>query len=111
MPAAASDMGTWMSVFQILSAFSIVTNGAIICFTMNVLDNPNTSEGLGWSKRSVMWFFIFFQWFFFTVQVIIEKLIPDVTVQTELQMQRMDFVVSKLIDGQKDEDDINDEDS
>jgi len=99
------------SVFQILSAASIITNGGLICFTMSTLPDILEVLGLGSNHTAVMWSFIIFQWFFFSVQVIIEAIIPDVTYQTELQIKRVEFIVSKVLQRQKDDDDTVDNDS
>lgn len=37
VPAGAQDIGTWMSIFQFLSVAAVVTNAALVCFTMDVL--------------------------------------------------------------------------
>ena len=111
IPTSASDIGTWMSVFQLLSAVSIITNGGLICFTMSTLPDILGFLGLGSNNTAVMWSFIIFQWFFFSVQVVIEAMIPDVTYQTELQIKRVEFIVSKVLQRQKDDDDTVDNDS
>lgn len=39
MPQGAQDIGTWLSIFQFLSIAGVVTNAALVCFTMDVLDH------------------------------------------------------------------------
>merc|ERR1711871_154179 len=99
MGRGADDIGGWMDVFQTLSAFAIITNAGISCFTMQVF-----SHQLKFSDRTIMWIFVAIQWFFFSVQSIIEKIIPDVTFATQMQLERMKFVVAKAIEKVKDED-------
>jgi hypothetical protein len=43
----AEDIGSWLGVFQILSFFSVITNAALVCFTMDVLD-AFSSQGRVW---------------------------------------------------------------
>ena len=35
-PMGAQDIGTWMSILQLTSVISVVTNAGIICFTMDI---------------------------------------------------------------------------
>ena len=32
--SAAEDIGVWLSLFQLMSTIAVITNGALICFTM-----------------------------------------------------------------------------
>lgn len=105
IPRGADDIGGWLEVFQTLSSFAIVTNAGICCFTMQVLKNGRVfKHQLEFSDRTIMWIFIGIQWFFFSVQSIIEKIIPDVTFSTNVQLERLKFIVAKALEKQKDED-------
>lgn len=53
-PTAVQDIGTWSSVLWIISIASIVTNAAIMSFTMDIFDHFNDSVRY--------WMFILFQW-------------------------------------------------
>eukprot|EP01035_Chromulina_nebulosa_P022758 gene22758-29465_t len=46
IPAGAQDIGTWQTIFNIISVVGVITNAALICFTMNVLDEaiPDVPE-------------------------------------------------------------------
>lgn len=37
VPEGVQDIGTWMTIFQVISVTSVVTNAALVCFTMDVL--------------------------------------------------------------------------
>mmetsp|Transcript_1988 Transcript_1988/g.3789 ORF Transcript_1988/g.3789 Transcript_1988/m.3789 type:complete len:89 (+) Transcript_1988:2-268(+) len=52
-----------------------------------------------------MWVFIGFQWALFTLQYIIEKIIPDEPLEVGIQVQRADFLNAKILQKQKDDDD------
>jgi hypothetical protein len=47
-PNGAQDIGTWMTIFQVLSIAAVVTNGALICFTMDVLWDRFSLAGRLW---------------------------------------------------------------
>jgi len=96
VPLGAQDIGTWLSIFQFLSAASVITNGALICFTMNVLDD------FGMAGR--LWIFIGFQWTMFSAQYFSMICIDDVPEDVRTQIERMKFIEDKVILKVPDED-------
>lgn len=96
VPIGAQDIGSWQVIFSLVSVVSVVTNAAIVCFTMNVLD--------GYSYLGRTWLFIGFQWFLISVQFIISAAIPDTPESVHIQQKRAEFIVSKLILHVEDED-------
>lgn len=96
-PKGAEDIGTWQTIFLTLSVIAVVTNAGLTVFTMNCLDH--------FSLVVRYWIFILFQWVCFTLQVIIMEAIPDVPEDIEIQLQRTEFIVDKLIDKVADNDD------
>jgi anoctamin-10/anoctamin-7 len=89
LPNGAEDIGTWMSIFSIMSTICVVTNAGIIVFTMKVLDMYDITLRL--------WMFIGFQWFCFICQFIIQYAIPDEPLDVQIQIKRGEFIVNKLI--------------
>lgn len=96
IPAGAQDIGSWMGIFQIMSVLSVITNGAIICFTMTVLNGQASPAGR-------VWIFIGFLIVLICIQFIVQLAIPDVPEEVEVQKKRIDFITSKLIDRSPDE--------
>lgn len=96
IPAGAQDIGSWMGIFQLMSVLSVITNGAIICFTMTVLNGQATSAGR-------VWLFIGFIIVLIVIQFIVQAIIPDEPEEVEIQKKRIQFISSKLIDRQPDE--------
>ena len=47
VPVGAEDIGTWLSIFQCLSVAAVITNGGLVCFTMDALDGY-TALGRTW---------------------------------------------------------------
>ena len=47
-PTGAQDIGTWMAIFQFMSVIAVITNGALICFTMDVLHKDFRPSGRLW---------------------------------------------------------------
>lgn len=48
--------------------------------------------------------FVGFQWSLIGVQFIAQAIVPDVPEEVEVQLERMEFIVSKVIDKTEDED-------
>lgn len=103
-PKGAEDIGMWQSIFLMIAVIAVVTNAGLTVFTMSVLDD--------YSEVFRYWVFILFQWVVFAFQAFIMEAIPDIPEEIEIQLERTDFIVRKLIDkvGDDIEDDIVGED-
>jgi hypothetical protein len=75
---------------------AVVTNAALVCFTMDVLRHQT-----GYAR---LWIFIGFQWVLIAVQFVAQAVVPDVPEEVEVQGQRMDFINEKVIEKVFDED-------
>ena len=78
-------------------ACAVITNAAMIVFTMSLLD--------GYSAYTRFWIFIGFFWVMFIVQYIVRALIPDIPYNVQIQQQRMHYCNRKIINKEPDEDD------
>lgn len=96
VPAGAQDIGTWQSIFSIVTGAAVITNAGLICFTMNVLPS-------NYLITTRIWCFFGFQWVMFIVQAAAMYLIDDEPEEVTIQKQRMDYIVSKVIDKVRDE--------
>jgi len=118
IPQGAQDIGSWQSIFYIVSAMGVCTNGALICFTMDILwynseikdpNDPNFQVGhvharANFSLVGRLWIFIGFIISLLFLQVVAMELVPDVPAEVEIQLSRQAFIVSKLIEHTPDED-------
>lgn len=86
-------------MFLVLSVVAVVTNAGMCVYTMHELDTL--------SRDARFWIFIGFQWLCFALQAVIMELIPDVPEAVEIQLQRQEFVVCKLIDQVADESEVS----
>jgi len=98
IPIGAQDIGTWLTIFQFIAVVSVITNAGLICFTMTTL-NEYTALGR-------TWVFIGFQWALITMQFISEQAIPDEPEEALIQIERMEFICSKLIEQELDDEEI-----
>ena len=58
---SALDIGSWQTIFLIISVIAVVTNAGLTTYTMTTLD--------GFSMEFKFWVFILFQWICFMLQV------------------------------------------
>ena len=103
IPISAEDIGAWQSIFLIIAMAAVATNAGITCFTMTVLDNDKWSDTFVLKVK--LWTFIIFQWVCYITQAFIMELIPDIPEAAIYHLQRNEFLVSKVIDQVKDDDD------
>lgn len=96
-PKGAQDIGTWQAVFEFIMTLSVPFNCGLVVFTMSIFDD--------YSEKFRFWLFIAAQWFLFSMQAILRRVIPHTPSKVLIQMERQDFIVSKLIDFVQDDDD------
>ena len=65
----------------------------------------NTLDHVGYTTTGKLWIFIGFQWVLFGAQMVIRVMVPDEPRFVDIQRKRTEFIVSKVIDKVKDEDD------
>lgn len=100
IPTSAEDIGSWLDIFQMTSFVAAITNSAIICFTMDIIQGDRATK---------VWCFILLQYFIFSIMSFFEYLIDDVPKEVSIQLERQEFLVRKVIDLElsDDEDDDN----
>lgn len=101
-PLSAEDIGTWQSVYELVTTASVITNAAMIVFTMQLVE--------GYTEFTQFWIFIGFQWVMFALQYIIGLLIPDTPREVTVQKNRSDYFNRKIILREID-DDAEDDDA
>lgn len=99
LPSGVEDIGTWMTIFQLIASICVITNAGLIVFTMRVLTM--------YSITLRLWIFIGFQWFVFTCQYVIEIIIPDEPEEVRIQELRAQHINAKLLDRVRDDDDAD----
>jgi len=100
VPQGVQDIGSWQAIFTLLSVMSVITNAALICFTMTVLD----SNLVYFEYVGKLWIFLGFQWTIFVIQNVILYTTSDRSDTVEIQLQRTEFLMNRLINKVPDED-------
>lgn len=96
-PRSAEDIGTWYMILEIVSAAAVLVNSGLVAFTaVNAID-----------ERWVARVFIFFGMCagIFWLKYTIAAYIPDVPLEVEIQMQRQDYFIDKIVHNIPDDDD------
>ena len=70
MPTGAEDIGTWQAILQITSVASVVTNAALVVYTMQLTDD--------FSSVGQLWIFIGFQYTIFVLMAFFSYMVDDV---------------------------------
>ena len=94
-PKTAEDIGVWQDMLEILSALCTIYNFGLIFFTSHYL------QDITWEYRWLM--FIGAEHGMFILKFAIAAVVDDVPHEVDLQLQRQEFIVSKVIEGEPDE--------
>jgi len=98
IPTQAQDIGTWYVVFKGVATISVITNAALCVFVMK-------SDIHALPIELKIWMFLLIQFVIFGLSTVIRFLVPDVPADVEMQLQRQNFLIKKLIHQIPDEDD------
>jgi len=96
VPMMCEDIGAFQQIFTVIAACSVISNAALMKFTLTVLND--------FSQFNQWWIFVGFQWVMFAVMVGIEASIEDVAEEVKVQRQRAKYLEAKLIDHVGDDD-------
>ncbi|KAH8053243.1 intracellular chloride channel [Aureococcus anophagefferens] len=94
-PAGAEDIGTWESILTIMSILATITNGMMITQTSSTFDT------LPEQQRLVI--FIVLEWILVGIKIVLMAALDDVPEDVEMQIERQDFLISKIIGLERDE--------
>lgn len=123
IPDGAQDIGSWSYILYFICILSVVTNGAIICFTMDTLKTdaevepyeqhmatpPDSYRRAQFSIVGRLWVWFGFIAMCWVLQSIISAS-PNEDEEVTLQGKRRKFITSKLVHLEADEDyDADDE--
>jgi hypothetical protein len=69
VPGTAENIGTWQTIFEIVSVLSVISNSALVCFTMTVFEKE--------PPLTRVWLFICFQYFTLSIMYVFTLIVPD----------------------------------
>lgn len=96
-PVGAQDIGSWYSIFEIISVIAVFTNCFVVFFTMDIFDHFDSSLRV--------WLCFIFIVVTFCSRALATCLICDSPIEISIQLQRQQFLESKIIKKVFDEED------
>lgn len=100
-PKGAEDIGTWFAILEIMSTIAVITNSAVIAFTSTVFSNYS------WATRCFL--FLATEHGVLLVKLLFASKVEDVSDSVAIQLDRNDFIVSKVINNIVDDDAENED--
>mmetsp|Transcript_21771 Transcript_21771/g.36403 ORF Transcript_21771/g.36403 Transcript_21771/m.36403 type:complete len:780 (+) Transcript_21771:27-2366(+) len=84
LPVGAEDIGTWLDIMQLTSIASVITNAALVVYTMDLTNN--------FSDVGQLWIFIGFQYTIFVIMGIFAWWVDDMPNEVQIQLDRQSYV-------------------
>lgn len=100
-PRKAEDIGSWESILTLMATLAVVTNSALVCFTGTFLD--------GYPTATRWLIFVCMEHGIIILKEVLALILPDVPDEVQMQLDRSEFISGKLLDDDKDEIDISDD--
>ncbi|EQC34252.1 hypothetical protein SDRG_08454 [Saprolegnia diclina VS20] len=97
-PKGAEDIGTWMTILEIMSTIAVITNVAAAVFTSNT-----TFSGVSGDIKMLA--FVGLEHGVLLVKYFLALLVDDVPEDVQLQLDRSKFLVNKVVFQIQDDDD------
>uniref|UniRef100_A0A7S2F8U8 Calmodulin n=1 Tax=Florenciella parvula TaxID=236787 RepID=A0A7S2F8U8_9STRA len=94
VPRGAQDIGTWYAVFFMLVGVGIVTNSALVFFSVEDI-------GSTWKNESKVWAFFLSQYFIFATIFVIKNAIPNGEEQIKFQVKRAEVWSRRILGREK----------
>lgn len=101
LPSGSQDIGTFQMCFETLAHIAVITNSALVTFTMVEVFFPNVNI------LYVVWTFFGIILGIFKCMEWIRDVIPDTPARVELQLERQEFLRKKIMDPKPDEENDN----
>eukprot|EP00607_Mallomonas_marina_P002350 CAMPEP_0182425280 /NCGR_PEP_ID=MMETSP1167-20130531/11642_1 /TAXON_ID=2988 /ORGANISM="Mallomonas Sp, Strain CCMP3275" /LENGTH=733 /DNA_ID=CAMNT_0024605807 /DNA_START=65 /DNA_END=2266 /DNA_ORIENTATION=- len=90
IPLGGEDIGTWQSIYAVLTIGAVICNAGLVVFTMVVLDDYGPYEK--------MWIFVGIILACYGIQYSLMEAIPDIPKEVEVQTARNQFIVTKIVE-------------
>eukprot|EP00808_Paulinella_micropora_P004205 g19562.t1 len=100
IPRRACNIGTWFNVFDVLGFIAIVTNLAVVVFSVN----PGETESLHYDMTGRFLFFIIAEHAIMGLKYLIDYLIADVPMRVKTRIMRQEHVTRILVNGMHEQD-------
>mmetsp|Transcript_16737 Transcript_16737/g.28381 ORF Transcript_16737/g.28381 Transcript_16737/m.28381 type:complete len:742 (+) Transcript_16737:144-2369(+) len=95
---SAEDIGTWYTILEVISYAAVVTNSGLVAFTGSFVENYT------WTGR--VWVFCSMAGALIYIKYLFAEYIDDIPRDVEIQLERQDYYLSKVLHNIPDEDDM-----
>jgi len=85
----ANSIGTWKTIFGLVSIIAVVTNAGLLLFTIDVFSSARPA--------TKVWGFYVFQVVVFVIMYAVSMVVSDTPIDVEIQLKRRDRLVNKVI--------------
>jgi len=92
---SAEDIGTWQTVYLIITILSVLSNLAIMAFRTPILQKN--------SNIPPVWGFVISQYVIFICMYIMMQVVPDTPLDVEKQLDRSEYIIGQLKGLEEDE--------
>jgi len=97
MPQSAEGVALWGDILHAMAFFSVAVSGSIVCF-----QSTNFTSKMGDAGR--VWAFVLFEHLIMGIKAVVDLVIDDVPTHIQMQKERQDFLVRKVINLEPDDD-------
>ena len=97
IPQSADGVALWGDILHAMAFFSVAVSGSIVCFK-----SKHFTSSMGDAGR--VWAFVLFEHLVMGIKAIVDLVIADVPPHVQLQKERQDFLVRKVINLEPDDD-------
>ena len=84
VPRGAQDIGMWFKVFSIMVAAGLLTNSALIIYTIDL------EKDFNWTSSDKVWAFFVIQYLTIAAMFVVRTIVPSDTADIEFQLQRQE---------------------
>ena len=95
IPRRAQDIGRFQTVFETLGFAAVIVNSALVAFTGNYCKQ--------YLPETRVWIFVGMSTLLTFIKQAVMFFVPDIEGDVKIQLQRQDFIISKLIDDRPDD--------
>lgn len=98
-PKGAEDIGTWYFILNIMSSLAILTNCAVLFYT--------STQFKLLSSEAKVWLFFLTEHVLLSFRSLLSVIIPDMPEAVDIQLQRQQFLVDKIIECVPDDEEVH----
>lgn len=97
-PRSCEDIGTWYYILEVIAYAAVITNAALIAFT--------GTWAIDYTYAARIWIFMAMAAGLLYLKYAVAEWVPDTPREVEIQLERQEYYLSKILDNVPDDDDV-----